>query len=97
MESMEGMEDIEALESNALNIYEALMPNELNIYYANTNGKLIYAMGADVQPVRDTLDRIAGSAMGFDQAAGYDKITRALTLKNNFLFAISLSRRLNVP
>ena len=68
---------------------EALTPNDLNIYYANTDGKLIYAMGADAQPVRDTLDRIAGVAMGFDQAAGYDKITGALTLKNNLLFAIS--------
>ena len=68
---------------------EALTPNELNIYYAITNGKLVYAMGTDVQPVRDTLDRIAGVAIGFDQAAGYDKITGALTLKNNLLFAIS--------
>lgn len=68
---------------------EALAPNELNIYYAITDGKLIYAMGADVQPVRNTLDRIAGITMGFDRAAGYDKITGTLTLKNNLLFAIS--------
>ena len=68
---------------------EALAPNELKIYYAITDGKLIYAMSVDVQPVRDTLDRIAGVATGFDSAAGYDKITGALTLKNNFLFAIS--------
>ena len=68
---------------------EALAPNELKIYYAITDGKLIYAMSADAQPVRDTLDRIAGVATGFDSSAGYDKITGALTLKNNFLFAIS--------
>ena len=68
---------------------EGLAPNELNIYYAITDGKLIYAMSADAQPVRDTLDRIAGVATGFDSAAGYDKITGALTLKNNSLFAIS--------
>ena len=68
---------------------EGLAPNELNIYYAITNGKLIYAMGADAQPVRDTLDRIVGIGAGFDQGAGYDKITGALTLKNNLLFAIS--------
>ena len=68
---------------------EALAPKELKIYYAITDGKLIYAMSADAQPVRDTLDRIAGVAAGFDSAAGYDKITSALTLKNNLLFAIS--------
>ena len=68
---------------------DALAPKELNIYYAITNGKLIYAMGANAQPVRDTLDRIAGITMGFDRAAGYDKITGTLTLKNNLLFAIS--------
>lgn len=68
---------------------EGLTPNELNIYYAITDGKLIYAMSADAQPVRDTIDRIAGVATGFDSAAGYDNITGALTLKNNFLIAIS--------
>lgn len=68
---------------------EGLAPNELNIYYAITDGKLIYAMSADAQPVRDTIDRIAGVATGFDSAAGYDNITGALTLKNNFLIAIS--------
>lgn len=68
---------------------EGLAPNELNIYYAITDGKLIYAMSADAQPVRDTIDRIAGVATGFESAAGYENITGALTLKNNFLFAIS--------
>jgi hypothetical protein len=68
---------------------EGLVPKELNIYYAITNGKLIYAMGANAQPVRDALDRIAGIGIGFDNAAGYDKITGALTLKNNLLLAIS--------
>jgi hypothetical protein len=68
---------------------EGLVPKELNIYYAITNGKLIYAMSADAQPVRDALDRIAGIGIGFDNAAGYDKITGALTLKNNLLLAIS--------
>lgn len=68
---------------------EALTPNELKIYYAITDGKLIYAMSADAQPVRDTVDRIAGVTTGFDSAAGYGKITDALTLKNNFLLAIS--------
>ncbi len=68
---------------------EGLAPKELNIYYAISDGKLIYAMSADAQPVRDTIDRIAGVATGFDSAAGYENITGALTLKNNFLIAIS--------
>lgn len=78
---IEGGEGLESL--------EALAPKELNIYYAITDGKLIYAMSADAQPVRDTIDRIAGVATGFDSAAGYENITGALTLKNNFIFAIS--------
>ena len=78
---IEGVEDFESL--------EALAPNELNIYYAITDKKLIYAMSADAQPVRDTIDRIAGVTAGFDSTAGYENITGALTLKNNSLFAIS--------
>lgn len=78
---IEGGESFESL--------DALAPKELNIYYAISDGKLIYAMSADAQPVRDTIDRIAGVATGFDSAAGYENITGALTLKNNYLFAIS--------
>lgn len=46
-------------------------------------------MAANAQPVKDSLDRLAGTGAGFDKGQGYDKLTGALTLKNNMLFAIS--------
>ena len=68
---------------------ESIAPEQWNIYYAINGGKLLYAMAANAQPVKDALDRMAGMGVGFDQGAGYTKLIGALTLKNNLLFAIS--------
>ena len=68
---------------------EAVAPKQWNLYYAITDGKLLYSMASNAQPVKDALDRLAGKETGFDHGEGYDKLTRALTLKNNMLFAIS--------
>jgi hypothetical protein len=68
---------------------EFLKPMQWNIYYAITDGKLFTAMASSAQPLRDALDRLGSTSMGFDQGAGYDKLTRTLGLKNNMLVAIS--------
>ena len=64
-------------------------PEQWNIYYAISGGKMLYAMAGNAQPVKNALDRMGGMGTGFDQGAGYAKLTDALTLKNNMLFAIS--------
>ncbi len=66
-----------------------LKPTQWNIYYALTDGKLFTAMASSAQPLRDALDRLGGTSMGFEQGTGYDKLTRTLGLKNNSLVAIS--------
>ena len=68
---------------------EAVAPEQWNIYYAINGGKMLYAMASNAQPVKNTLDRMAGMGAGFDQGAGYAKLTDALTLKNNMFFALS--------
>ena len=68
---------------------EGVAPEQWNVYYALKGGKLLYAMAANAQPVKGALDRMAGTGAGFDQGAGYDKLTQALTLKNNIFLAIS--------
>ena len=67
----------------------ALAPKQWNIYYIVEAGKLFVSSSGDAQPIKDALDRIAGTVAGFDQGAGYGKITDALTLKNNMLFGLS--------
>ena len=68
---------------------EAVAPKQWNVYYAITDGKLLYSMASNAQPVRDALDRINGRSAGFDQGEGYDKLTSALTLRNSMFFALS--------
>ena len=65
-------------------------PQGWNLYYAISGGKILYGIADSAQPVKDTLDRMAGMKAGFDQGAGYTKLTDALTLKNNMFFGISL-------
>ena len=66
-----------------------IAPEQWNIYYAISDGKILHAMAANAQPIKDTIDRMAGMGAGFDQGAGYAKLTDALTLKNNMFFALS--------
>ena len=68
---------------------ESVAPEQWNLYYAISDGKILHAMAANAQPIKDTLDRMAGMGAGFDQGAGYAKLTGALTLKNNMFFALS--------
>ena len=68
---------------------KSVAPQQWNIYYAINDGKLLYAMAGNAQPVKNTIDRMAGMGTGFDQGAGYAKLTGALTLKNNIFFALS--------
>ena len=68
---------------------EVVAPEQWNIYYAISGGKMLYAMAGNAQPVKNALDRMAGMGVGFDQGAGYAKLTGALTLKNNMFFALS--------
>ncbi len=68
---------------------EGFAPEQWNIYYVINGGKLLYGMAANARPVKDALDRMAGTGVGFDRGVGYAKLTGALTLKNNMLFAIS--------
>ena len=67
----------------------ALAPKQWNIYYIVEAGKLFVSSSGNAQPIKDALDRIEGTEAGFDQGAGYGKITNALTLKNNMLFGLS--------
>jgi hypothetical protein len=64
-------------------------PNQWNIYYTVTDGKLLYAMSGSPQPIKDTLERLGGGGISFDQGAGYNKLNQALTLKNSMFFALS--------
>ena len=64
-------------------------PLQWGCYYAVKGGKLILSMSGNAQPIKDALDLMAGTRAGFDTGAGYDKLTSALTLKNNMLIAIS--------
>ena len=68
---------------------EVVTPEQWNIYYAINGGKMLYTMAGNAQPVKNTIDRMAGMGAGFDQGAGYAKLTGALTLKNNMFFALS--------
>ena len=68
---------------------EVAAPEQWNVYYAINDGKMLFAIAGNAQPVKNTLDRMAGMGTGFDEAAGYTKLTGALTLKNNMFFAIS--------
>ena len=64
-------------------------PEQWNIYYAINGGKLLYGIAGNAQPIKDTLDRMAGTGAGFDQGEGYTKLIGALTVKNNMFLAIS--------
>ena len=66
-----------------------LKPMQWNIYYAITDDKLFITMASSAQPLKDALNRLGDTGMGFDQGAGYDKLTRTVDLKNNMLIAIS--------
>ena len=69
--------------------WERVVPEQWNVYYALSGGKMLYAMAGSAQPIKNTLDRMAGMGTGFDQGEGYAKLTGALTLENNMFFAIS--------
>ncbi len=69
--------------------WEVAAPEQWNIYYAINGGKMLYTMAGNAQPVKNTIDRMAGMGAGFDQGAGYAKLASALTLKNNMFFALS--------
>ena len=66
-----------------------IMPEQWNIYYAISDGKMVYGMAGNAQPVKNALDRMAGMGTSFEQGEGYTKLTGALTLKNNMFLAIS--------
>ena len=68
---------------------ELAAPKQWNVYYAINGGKMLYAMAGNAQIIKSTLDRMAGMGAGFDQGAGYAKLTGALSLKNNMFIAIS--------
>ena len=68
---------------------EVAAPEQWNIYYVINGGKMLYAMAGNAQLIKSTLDRMAGMEAGFDEGAGYAKLTGALTLKNNMFFALS--------
>ena len=68
---------------------EGVAPEQWNVYYAINGGKMLYAMAGNAQPVKNTIDRMAGMGVGFDQGVGYAKLTSALSLKNNMFFALS--------
>ena len=78
-----------ALFAELLPEMESVAPQQWNIYYAINDGKLLYGLAANAQPVKDAIDRMAGMGAGFDQGEGYAKLTGALTVKNNIFFAIS--------
>ena len=65
-------------------------PGQWNLYYAISGGKILYGIADSAQPIKDALDRMAGMGAGFDQGAGYAKLTGALPLKNNMFFGLSL-------
>ncbi|RKU10108.1 hypothetical protein C6502_11150 [Candidatus Poribacteria bacterium] len=83
------MPNIDALFAELPPGMEGVAPEQWNIYYAINGGKMLYAMAGNAQPVKNTIDRMAGMGAGFDQGAGYAKLTGALTLKNNMFFALS--------
>lgn len=66
-----------------------IRPEQWNIYYAISDGKMLYGMAANAQPIKNALDRMTGMGTSFEQGEGYSKLTEALTLKNNMFFAIS--------
>ena len=68
---------------------EIVAPEQWNVYYTINDGKMLYAMAGSAQPLKNVLDRMAGMGAGFDQGAGYAKLTGALGLKNNLFFALS--------
>ena len=68
---------------------QGLAPLQWGFYYVVKGGKLILSMSGNAQPIKDALDLMAGTGAGFDTGAGYDRLTSALTLKNNMLIAIS--------
>lgn len=68
---------------------EVVAPEQWNTYYTINDGKMLYAMAGNAQLIKSALDRMAGLEAGFDQGAGYAKLTGALTLKNNMFFALS--------
>ncbi len=81
--------NINAIFDELLPGMEVAAPEQWNVYYAINDGKMLFAMAGNAQPVKNALDRMAGMGTGFDEAAGYTKLTGALTLKNNMFFAIS--------
>ena len=65
-------------------------PKQWNLYYTISDGKILYGIADSAQPVKDALNRMAGMSAGFEQGAGYAKLTDALTLKNNMFLGLSL-------
>ena len=68
---------------------EVVAPEQWNIYYVIDSGKMLYAMAGNAQIIKSALDRMVGMEPGFDEGAGYAKLTGALTLNNNMFFALS--------
>ena len=60
---------------------EVASPEQWNVYYAINGGKMLYAMAGNAQLIKSALDRMAGMEAGFDEGAGYAKLTGALTLQ----------------
>ena len=67
---------------------EASIPKQWDFYYAIENGKLLISMSATSQPIKDAVDRMAGSGTVPDET-GHGKVIDTLTLKNNWMFTIS--------
>jgi len=68
---------------------EGFAPEKWTNYYAIKDDKLLLSFSADAQPIKNALDQMAGTGIGFDEGAGYDKLVDALTLENNMFLAIS--------
>ncbi|MCZ6679785.1 MAG: hypothetical protein O7E52_21345 [Candidatus Poribacteria bacterium] len=68
---------------------EGLAPQQWNIYYAIKAGNLLLSTAANAQQIKAAVDRIAGTGAGFDQGAGYDKLTDTLSLTNNMLLGFA--------
>ena len=66
-----------------------LIPKEWDFYYAIDDGKLLIAMAGSAQPLKDTLDCIAGVGITVDGDMGHGKVIDTLTLKNNWILTMS--------
>ncbi|MDE0506639.1 MAG: hypothetical protein OXI86_21400 [Candidatus Poribacteria bacterium] len=67
----------------------ALIPEKWDIHHAIYDGKLLISLAATTLPIKDALDRMAGTEFSnaIDMVNG--KVIDTMTLKNNWLFTLS--------